>query len=683
MLCAVCLSMFQNSAKSGLHHKDRDAVRMAAENGCRICHILTKERPHLLRQIEYKFTWTTTWRPHWCINFRQEAQEWNSNYPIYVHVSEATSLPVGYDQFIRSAMTDLETDPCRVQRDMPTLRDIPDNTGHIAVAELAKQWLQTCKTKHKCEEECGPREPGWYPKRLVHVGNEHQTPRLVLRDADHLDGAYAALSHCWGDNPEFLKLSSANLEEFRREILIDNLAASFRDTIITCRRLDIPYLWIDSLCILQSGQDSQEDWLLHTLEMHRVYRNCELNIAIQVSKNPHEGAFRSRNPEHLQDCCVWTPFFESQLKKNVDEDISAIPEPEQQPPDLKSCPVFPCAIFHIDDFSYSRRSLPLSKRAWVLQEKLMSPRTLHFQKDRIMWECEDKRCLSEYMPESAASNSWRGFDCLFQDEYNIHPRRTDTDFFYEYVVEYSDRKLNFPDQDKLVAFAAIAEQAASFIGGAYCAGIFRESMPWALLWRTSLLKPALDKRSVTYRAPSWSWASFDGRVNFGPWGSRKAMAEVNDVSIDLVDPTNQFGQVKAASLTLTGPLVSSKALLTGEIVPSEKEEGRPGLPTPPDTLKTPSGEHVTLVPDESGVESWHEEWLENWLLSKGELIFVAILDAESKFSGFWWSGTYGLMLRRLANGTYTRVGVWGAKLGFVEKHAQTACEFRPGTVTIV
>jgi hypothetical protein len=103
-------------------------------------------------------------------------------------------------------------------------------------------------------------------------------------------------------------LSSDNLSEFRKEIKLSELPASFREAIITYRHLEIPHIWIDSLCILQSGLTSQEDWLHHSEEMHRVYEHSLLNISIDVSSNPHQGAFRARNPLYLQACYLWTPF---------------------------------------------------------------------------------------------------------------------------------------------------------------------------------------------------------------------------------------------------------------------------------------------------------------------------------------------------------------------------------------
>jgi hypothetical protein len=37
--------------------------------------------------------------------------------------------------------------------------------------------------------------------------------------------------------------------------------------------------------------------------------------------------------------------------------------------------------------SLDGRGSPLSSRGWVLQERLLSPRTLHYGKEQMFWEC--------------------------------------------------------------------------------------------------------------------------------------------------------------------------------------------------------------------------------------------------------------------------------------------------------
>lgn len=306
MLCAMCMSIFFKGTLNGPHHPDRESLTAAARNGCRMCHHVDSTlMDGLTSTFEYAIHWDVATDRHYLIVICARSAN-NEEWQFFVNTSADAKAPPGYDHFLGLVTADLGSDPCRVRSEFPPLRDIPDNSGHGDVAKLAKQWLESCKADHSCERECGQQDINWHPRRLIHVGSSDQLPRLVTRENDRLEGGYVALSHCWGPNPDFLMLTADKEGEFRRGIPMEKLPASFRDAVITCRRLSIPYLWIDSLCIIQ---DSLSDWLSQSEEMFKVYLNCELNMAIDSSASPHEGAFRERNPAYLQDCCIWTPLF--------------------------------------------------------------------------------------------------------------------------------------------------------------------------------------------------------------------------------------------------------------------------------------------------------------------------------------------------------------------------------------
>ncbi|CAI6091795.1 unnamed protein product [Clonostachys chloroleuca] len=573
-----------------------------------------------------------------------------------------------------------------VRPDVTTGREIPDHTGHEAVAQLAKEWHEECKKNHACGDFYQHRQVGWYPKRLVHVGQDGQRPRLVLRDEDGLHGPYATLCHCWSEKPEFFMLNAYNLEDLRKETPIERLATSFRHAILTCQRLQIPYVWIDSLCILQAGSTSQSDWLFHANEMHKVYLNCELNIAIDVSANPHEGAFRQRNPCILQDCFTWTPFHgysdfpEESLEREPDTESENKamfdPQHRERSSPSKTAQINLCALFTEEDFSYSRLNLPLSQRAWVFQEAILSARILHFGSDRIWWACAKRTTLSECMPNSVANNTGQGFDCLYQSSFNIERGSSNTLILYfEYLTKYyTDRELSHPREDKLVAFAVIARLCAPWFGGDYCAGIFRNIVPWGLLWYSH--PEAFTPRPDSYRAPSWSWASIDNRVFFDFYDREpNILAHVLDVSVQLVDISDPFGQVKSAALTLRGPLISSQALI-----------GKGSTTQSRLTVSTLLDEKIWLEPDDYywSFRSSQQEQHPDYYPSLGRnLHFLCIGEVEYSPVFEHKSGTYGLILRKSDNGSFLRVGRWVARVGFIKRHAGTDCELQAETIAIL
>ncbi|KAF5239852.1 hypothetical protein FANTH_9793 [Fusarium anthophilum] len=615
------------------------------------------------RGLEILLQWENSWELHWEINFYETGRETSvddgkppvySHWCVFVDVSSSSKPPAGYENFLDYVATDRGAEPTRVRTEFPTLRDIPESTGHQDVAQLAKRWLQTCKEHHDCGSTS---EGGWYPKRLIHVGDYQRSPRLILSENERPEGTYAALSHCWGEDPKFLMLTFDNLFDFCREIQLQNLPASFTDAIITCRRIGIPYIWIDSLCILQSGLGSHEDWLSNSEDMHLVYQNCALNISIDVSENPHGGAFRSRNPTYLQDCYVWSPFYAPPYSSSRNEHDTG---DGIEIPNLWTI----CAIFTADDFSWARVDLPLSNRAWVFQERLLSPRTLHFGSDRISWECGRSHNLTEYLPEGVSDDRWNGFDCLAQNAFSVREKADLFTYYYDLVFPYTNRQLSHPNEDKLVAFAAVARRCISWFGSDYCAGLFRSTMPHCLLWEMSI--GGQLGRSKAYRAPSWSWASLDCRVRFDLlMGEGTVLADVVDVAVELVDPNNQFGQVKSASLTLNGPLVASDELILKGTNDAEfVAESRPGRDGYQD-IQTILGHTFDITADTE--DFWEEGERKAWLISQQNMYLLAVLETSNK------PHTYGLLVQKHDDGTFTRDGYWEAGPDFVSKHADTTC----------
>jgi hypothetical protein len=69
-------------------------------------------------------------------------------------------------------------------------------------------------------------------------------------------GQYAALSYCWGgENPA--SLQKKTFDDFKRGIDEANLPQTLQDAFYVARSLQIGYIWIDALCIMQ---DDREDW---------------------------------------------------------------------------------------------------------------------------------------------------------------------------------------------------------------------------------------------------------------------------------------------------------------------------------------------------------------------------------------------------------------------------------------
>ncbi|KAK8183692.1 heterokaryon incompatibility protein-domain-containing protein, partial [Phyllosticta capitalensis] len=83
------------------------------------------------------------------------------------------------------------------------------------------------------------------------------TMQLVVADSScH----FAALSYVWGNvkDSKKLKASMSNISLLMKPgaLVPDELPKTISDAIQVCKELEIRYLWVDRLCIIQ---DSQED----------------------------------------------------------------------------------------------------------------------------------------------------------------------------------------------------------------------------------------------------------------------------------------------------------------------------------------------------------------------------------------------------------------------------------------
>ncbi|KAF1847870.1 HET-domain-containing protein [Cucurbitaria berberidis CBS 394.84] len=425
---------------------------------------------------------------------------------------------------------DLRTEPWNVREDSFPTKPIPKNTGDIEVAKISSAWLDACRHHHvTCEAIDEARQSDYYPNRLLDIGNLESHILRLIHTKEELPAKgnrYATLSHCWGDDVSFIRLTDENMASLNNEIRPQCPPKSFTDAVITCRRLRIRYLWIDSLCIQQSGLGSEVDWQIHVAMMHTIYANGVLNLAIAHASSPDQGAFVDRDSSFIKTAFVYAPG---------------------------QCCLVTISVGRYDS-STSLFRQPLFKRGWVFQERLMTPRMLIFGDDRVYWECHE-RTLNEYLPTGLPDSAK-----IFDDELStLHVH------WYTLMGYYSRTELTYPEKDKLAAVAAIARRFGCVIPGRYCAGLFESDIPIGLLWYQII---ADQDRSPRYRAPTWSWASVDGSTIFNSarYAHKRGrihyrtLANVESIAIELKEPRNPFGQVLSAELVIRGTIIQLPAV---------------------------------------------------------------------------------------------------------------------------
>jgi len=198
---------------------------------------------------------------------------------------------------------------------------------------------------------------------------------------------------------------------------------------------------------------------------------------------------------------------------------------------------------------------PLNCRVWVLQERLLSPRTLHFGAFQLYWECEELHA-SEMYPQKYPTG---GSESRFEEFWSLRKVVISDGFYRVWVVlvqEYSRCALT-KESDKLVASSDAARLMSERLDreDTYLAGLWKSSLVEHSMWRKK--SSSVARRSKVYRAPTWSWACLDAEVaiyDYGP--SDNTMVNVLDAKVvTLADP---FGQVNSGTIRVRDPLFRVK-----------------------------------------------------------------------------------------------------------------------------
>lgn len=310
-------------------------------------------------------------------------------------------------------------------------------------------------------------------------------------------------SHCWGYGL-FKILTRDNLKSFQQCINLDEtLPQNFRDAIHLARALGIEYIWIDSLCIIQKDAS---DWEIEAARMHLYYGHSYLNIAAACARTPSAGFYRRRRINTLSPSIVPVNWHGQQRM---------------------------CKVIRDDFWSGELLSEPLYRRAWVFQERMLSPRTIHFGSQQIFWQCLTMTAC-ETMPDGVPKVvqdagreelQWRRLlkrNRVGELELEPYEKIELQGVWRDAVRNYTSCDITFV-QDKLPAIAGLAQAMNENCGEKYVAGLWHseESSDFVeqLAWRVESCRTADGRPSRrqgwdadSYRAPSWAWPSVDGMV---------------------------------------------------------------------------------------------------------------------------------------------------------------------------
>ncbi|TVY20863.1 hypothetical protein LARI1_G001548 [Lachnellula arida] len=505
MLCHTCQSLFRGTlpretqyddtvlSLKGIHHTTASSFKESVEQECRICTTIWKQSlsryswPAILSSEITSDGFTTFYT-------RLDVAEHSGSIWFSIIGKDTDQpqnlLPSGWVSFfdLRPASSSDSSGNAR--------RSLADTTGSLQSLNQVSRWLESAKEDFKDPSK----RSSFHTTRLLKVEEKSTaTIKLCVTRECQVEGPYATLSHCWGPSQP-LKLLTSNLESMKQEIIIASLPRTFQHAIV--------------------------DWLQEVGLMEDVYTNSICNIAASHSPDGHGGLFRKRNP-HLAKALIIYPQWE-----NV-EDRQHL-------------------MVHDRDFWKERiDNAPLNKRGWVLQERLLTSRTVHFAHDQIMWENKQERACEIY-PDGCNG-------ILQEQDTSISPL----------LENWTPNPNHKPDSDislsppylswwnTLPALSGISKRIHQATHDDYLAGLWRRLLPAALLWEVR--DPMVSTRPHPYQAPTWSWASIDAGIagisQAQPLARRanKLLIKLLDCTVTTVD-NSAFSAVTDAYLRLQGML---------------------------------------------------------------------------------------------------------------------------------
>lgn len=373
-------------------------------------------------------------------------------------------------------------------------------------------------------------------------------PRLCI-DLPH-KAHYIALSYCWG-GPQDLTASSRTLAALQIGIDPSSFPQTLQDAICVTRRLNQRYLWVDALCILQ---DDSADKATEISKMPEIYQNALVTIYASKSASSKHGFLKDYASEFPRS--IHISFHDGNGRRAT------------------------VILRESVKLSNTRGSRdPLETRGWAMQEYHLARRVLIYGQ-LLWWDC----LVKEWTPENCESparsrNSPKqlgGRFEAFQRRRRQWPRKEVTPLenvvqliarefddtivrcqneWASYVQEFTGRQLSDP-RDKLPAIAGLASHLARQSKFTYLAGLWKETVKIDLIWR---IAPEDRQPRPQYRAPTWSWASVDGRVwlpdllsHFDSWKGYywKDYIEMVDCSTQPLFEGLTYGQIKAGALEI-------------------------------------------------------------------------------------------------------------------------------------
>ncbi|PMD16777.1 HET-domain-containing protein [Hyaloscypha hepaticicola] len=432
------------------------------------------------------------------------------------------------DWLRRKAFGDAASGSPTVVTPIPVLTSsLPLKTLSHKILQQTMNWVNGCVASHA---KCNTPTDGVLPARLIDLKDVQQLQlvrivRVPVRSSPDLK--YATLSYCWGGKSK-LQLNRSNASTLEVGVSVSTLPKTIQDAVHFTAALGLRWLWVDSLCIVQ---DSTEDMAHEVQSMYSIYQNCFISIAALDAEHSDAGLYACRDPLMYADC-----------------ELARISEEQ--------------AIFINSGPSYgsNERVPPLFTRGWVVQERILPPRTVVFGRT-VAWECRETRLMEFKGAERTIpgrtiplSIKLDFFNAVTESKGKL--AATDNELvkireaWSHILSEYVKTNLTFKS-DRLAAISAIISAIQARTNWQNSVGLWVPFLFTELLW-----KRGPRTSGSTGISPSWSWASVDGGITLLPLSDtilkRFVEVDIEDGDVECLKTKNVSSGGRLIALRVSG-----------------------------------------------------------------------------------------------------------------------------------
>jgi hypothetical protein len=503
---------------------------------------------------------------------------------------------------------------------------------------MIKSWIDQCTSNESQQHgECSDKSCSPAPLRLIDVLQD-DIVQLVEREGSLVQ--YAILSYCWGQSSDTLasRTVQSNVASRLKPFPLSSLPQTLVDSVIVARRLGIPYIWVDSICIVQESVE----WTKEATRMRSYYENSYLTVVPVACSSADQGFLGPRGPWVRKTLpAAWTEH--SHLEMHF-----------CYPP--------------WQDWGEERSGAAWASRAWTHQEFLLSVRTLFFGHTGLSFACrgmvsDEERPDRSFQPGLPRPLLRRPISDT-GERTNLKSMPIVREFWYDTLSDYVERDLTY-ESDRLIALSGVAERVHEALGGndRYISGFWESDICYGLCWQTVILSRRLRRnavyRPVSSRFPSWSWCTMQRPLQW--------VGQFRTQCAQLVDLVKSSNDSKYAGIDQYEKLIFDAWIFPARVLDFKHPKGSTisvsmdsGIKGPGDTFTNNDHDSILLAANEHSSEDF-ESKASNWTTKPVDTMHDVI----------------GIMIQatgNLHNGIreFRRLGVWLINILTYEDEHQAA-----------